>query len=101
MTYTPGPWQAFSYAINKNLITICAGGSVICNVVDGHSGNARLIAAAPDLLAACGRAEAELSRIWGDQQSHSEETLTDMCLVDANAIEQCRAAIAKAEGGGS
>ena len=61
MTYTPGPWQAFSYAINKNLITICAGGSVICNVVDGHSGNARLIAAAPDLLEACTQAIALLT----------------------------------------
>ena len=53
MAHTPGPWTAYSYAINTKLITICgAEGHVVCNVVDGHRGNAAVLAAAPLLLAA-------------------------------------------------
>ena len=55
MRHTPGPWTAYSYAINTKLITVCdAEGHVVCNVVDGHRGNAAVLAAAPLLLEACG-----------------------------------------------
>lgn len=57
--HTPGPWQVISddhpEAINKNL-EVVAGSNILCKIggglLDVRTANARLIAAAPDLLAA-------------------------------------------------
>ncbi len=84
-THTLGPWRMAGQGKNKQL-PIVADGKIIAAIRDwGTLGDARLIAAAPELLAAC-KAVAALS----DGQGR------------ANLLEvagTARAAIAKAEGG--
>lgn len=77
-SHTPGPWTIDAYAEGKHdyLVTHSSGGlrshiarlydSALCNEHGATEANARLIAAAPDLLAACRLAmatmEAELTK---------------------------------------
>jgi len=84
--HTPGPWSIYSITFKGYHQIACAQGGRVCQVVpfkDEYKANARLIAAAPDLL----------------------EALKSMCegfsaLKDSDfpALAKARAAIAKAEG---
>lgn len=96
-TYTPGPWKiekivhlsGTSHCItthedpehNRTLITSLS-------VIDGHceNANARLIAAAPELLAACKLASLVCSKEYLSKQDRFE------------ALDIIRAAISKTEG---
>jgi len=88
-THTPGPWRIAPHS--KWLLKIETADRVIC---DGFSGshedyaNARLIAAAPDLLAA-------LARLV-ESPGVNEDMLSPETIAAADAA---RAAIAKAQGG--
>ena len=96
MAHTPGPWMyepstqaRYSWLVltadfdeNRNV------GLVICRTSDGISeADARLIAAAPDLYAACKAALAD--RFGGD----------DPCCDNDPITNRLRAALRKAEGG--
>jgi hypothetical protein len=84
--HTPGPWNArqinpHKYALDPHLIT--SGSMHICEV-DGAD-DARLIAAAPELLQAC-----ELTRQWmlgGQPGPHTDSALLD--VIEA-AIKKAR-----------
>jgi len=87
MSHTPGPWYAeaddeneSSFVWNREALPRKAVAHDIFNPAD-----ACLIAAAPDLLAACELAVAEMTETWpdGDWQSN---------------FDTIRAAIAKAKG---
>lgn len=86
--HTPGPWQIWAEitAISRNPCTghtISRGDDVfICDAVGTSAADARLIAAAPDLLAAL---QALLPYVAGSDSFAAEEALA-------------RAAIAKATG---
>lgn len=90
MSHTPGPWHVEARGVN---LTVIFAGSAKgtraspCLIMDGdeseREANARLIAAAPDLLAACKDA---LFHLEGDSYCADIE------------IQACIAAIAKAEG---
>lgn len=88
--HTPGPWIIVDTqrgdAIVNALIDDESGAAMYDPIVDGGidtEANAQLIAAAPDLLAACEAAESWFS---GSALSAQEQVL----------VEQLRAAIAKA-----
>ena len=109
-THTPGPWKVMAcpdhggkhpYHDSRYIVTEGAqvdwnhdntewaleSGICLCTMRDVHPANARLIAAAPELLEAL---EALLEQ--ADLGEVDEET--------ALVVEQARAAIAKANGGG-
>jgi len=92
--HTPGPWAiivdvpgaAVGYrAIVKN--NDGQPGDIICNPSPMGEANARLIAAAPDLLAALQMVD----RIWSNDQTANIDPESPLAIV--------RAAIAKATGG--
>ena len=83
--HTPGPWQ---FGIGTDFSSVVCG-----DVVIGHtfaSEDARLIAAAPDLLAALAELVAELDNREAPQGSIYRDT---------GGMMLARAAIAKATGG--
>lgn len=85
--HTPGPWEADQVGqvwgkINNRDVRVADMGSFNMNA------NARLIAAAPELLEACRHAEAILGRIIEGKEWGAIEEYADTV----------RAAIAKAEG---
>lgn len=89
--HTPGPW-----GLDGNLIEGPDGERVACITAYSRrtpkqKANARLIAAAPEMLAAL---QAVLAEIEGPDRPHS----TDSWL-PSHLAHQVRAAIAKAEGG--
>lgn len=90
----PGPWELYPVTgkSGKNKLALRAyAGRHICDISiydDEDAADARLIAAAPELLAALKLLSAEE---WRDDD--------DPILISAR--EQARAAIAKAEGGAS
>lgn len=81
--HTPGPWDV---SFGRNDAAIHAGGTIamIEDVMTGWRANARLIAAAPELLAALGDIVASSDANCGDSL--------------ANAIRTAKDAIAKAKG---
>lgn len=96
--HTPGPWSVYrnnvkeKYGACHDNIFIKKGNDIICELFSENDANARLIAAAPDLLAV-------LEHIAG----HADMART--CANDAgriksleNIINSARAAIAKARG---
>ena len=89
-TYTPGPWSVIDDGIHAHVF-IGAGafpyGETIAEEVT--QANARLIAAAPELLAALTAAHAALDSIY-----ETEGLLTE----ERAALARIEAAIAKAEG---
>lgn len=113
-THTPGPWRVMPCPVNAGrhplhdqrwIATADAvvefghdprswwleSGFLICEMRDGHLGNAPLIAAAPDLLAALENARNVLAALaTGDLEGIDR---------DSAALAQARAAIAKAKGG--
>lgn len=91
-SYTPGPWGLAGryHAPDYNWIAVGSNGCFTARVIDrddaGESmANARLIAAAPDLLEAV-----KLSLKWLDAETEDEG-------IRMPGIEKLRAAIAKAE----
>lgn len=97
-THTPGPWMVHETGFYTNPFKITARGKhgAVANIPHSEitttarqSANARLIAAAPELLAALEGMDEELS-LWG------EDTLETMNLTARS--EAIRAAIAKAKG---
>jgi hypothetical protein len=94
MTYTPGPWT-----LTPDLIVVDKRGA---EVVDIHiasqlleaSANGRLIAAAPDMLAAL---ETIRKLVEPGQEMHLRQAIDAM----SDCYQAARAAIAKATGGES
>lgn len=70
MTYTPGPWQAVRDDCHFGSLSTVIAGNMIVQVggskssVEEMEANARLIAAAPDLLAALKEAFAAPERLY-------------------------------------
>lgn len=91
--YTPGPWRVGGkekrviFAANGDVVARTAAYGEQSETPEAESGNAALIAAAPDLLGACKSALRAL-----------KDNLEPGCM-DADAIAGLEAAIAKAEGG--
>lgn len=103
MTHTPGPWSC-DYG---DFAAYCETGAEVCEVTKGNhddgtkipddemEANLRLVAAAPELLAALRAAKDQLislyEQLYPDDESDNETTA---------AIDEALAAIAKAEGRG-
>ena len=94
-THTPGPWEAHTHYDNSVSVRHYLGMGLnqpVCEMLPGQTpaernANARLIAAAPDLLAAL----EEMAAVFGWQSPNANPA------VDA-AIAAAHAAIAKAKG---
>lgn len=88
-THTPGPWRIIPRAHERNGPCIQRGregGFMVKGMSsEAEDADARLIAAAPDLLAACKEAEEQLSIMAASPASNWW-------------VQKLRAAIAKAEG---
>jgi len=93
MSHTPGPWynvnDSFIYARfphqnGEHVATVWSHGTA------ETASNARLIAAAPDLLAACVALVSELDRLSGTSKAHCGRVWT--------AASLARIAIAKSAG---
>ena len=77
--HTPGPWKtvqaksAISIKAHDGLVTIANIGWMLrANYPDTCEANARLIAAAPDLLAACELATHDLQRMMALLEVHAK-----------------------------
>ena len=93
MSFTPGPWHrnVDEEGHNPDICVTDRRGDILCDIGGGlletRLANARLIAAAPDLLAACKEAAHRMrhhlvvASPWGNE-----------------VVEELEAAIAKAEG---
>jgi hypothetical protein len=94
--HTPGPWKiknGHNYSIldsQNRAVAFTSFGAEICDVA-----NARLIAAAPDLLDACKHLNAVCFDFAECNANGKTEFDTDVMI---DAIETMRAAIAKAGG---
>lgn len=86
--HTPGPWTVHG---EPHDLCVRAGGSTVAEVIprEARAANARLIAAAPELLEALSQASDLLHRHMG--QYGADE-------LDERGLEVIRAAIAKATG---
>ncbi len=98
--HTPGPWEKYPSAPgHKELVLSRAGnGCLVASCDPGctpdAAANAKLIAAAPDLLAACKVARGVCDESMGDTDLlHTEDDSPAAC-----ACRMLSAAIAKAEG---
>ena len=99
-THTHGPWETLA----DNGVTIIGYGNgfqVICSEVSGATraeaqANARLIAAAPELLEACQSALESLE--WHVQQDAALTDCVEDDIVGHGDIQSLKDAIAKAEG---
>lgn len=103
MAHTPGPWRVHSEHADRIIVNGCCVYQVRdMTTGDGYAGNGygqpspvdvRLMAAAPDLLAALKMAKAELIDQYEENypDDESDNDVTD-------AIDAAIAAIAKAEG---
>ena len=93
--HTPGPWRASELGVLSDKLT-SYGNWYVCSLIDPdneeHKANARLIAAAPELLESLedllsNLDEMGLATMPGDTFENMRET-----------VDRARAAIAKAEG---
>lgn len=94
MTHTPGPWRA-TFAYDDPAVVDQDGRLVAMAVWDGEAmpepdvfaANARLIAAAPELLAALHGvlhwAECECKRLADDTPASDEPRMCDFCVAQA------------------
>jgi hypothetical protein len=90
---TPGPWMARQmFSGSWDIAAEDGDGSTIARTKD--EANARLIAAAPDLLEAC----ADLVQLWQDWAKDSQSLAQPLKRSIEMRVEDARAAIAKAEG---
>ena len=106
MKYTPGPWRAgYGSEIERSIRMLVRAEeqdgqpyiAVVVNYDGRHEANARLIAAAPKLLAACETGLALLALHFEGVQNHGKSCACAVC-------EQMRvfsAAIAEATGEGA
>jgi hypothetical protein len=96
MSHTPGKWSVSKIGNNYDQWMIYAEGQQ-GNVVDSCNGeaNARLIAAAPDLLSACKRL---LAAIEADYRISPMMPVQISYETNGVALDEARAAIAKAIG---
>lgn len=88
--FTPGPWKVGQVGCFLHVTTTIPGNPIICDLHYNSEANARLIAAAPDLLAA-------LMAVIEDLE-HKEPDGWMSGQVHVSAFDKARAAIAKAEG---
>lgn len=100
--HTAGPWKAEAFGAVTTLVqgirrqvASTVGDAVMhsdprTNVVDLQAANARLIAAAPEMLKCLEACLGELESAFGGPQDQNEE--------EAALLAQARAAIAKAKG---
>lgn len=73
-THTPGPWKAIEWTCHAPTTVVAEGGQVIADCgrvgIDASEANARLIAAAPEMLAALelftalNRTEKVSDKVW-------------------------------------
>ena len=97
--HAPGPWAVVPYGDGNSLVVHCTEDDRVCFMArPGIAGrmaeiraNARLIAAAPDLLAALRELDAMYRRIAPDDPDGLSPDLHP-------AWKACKAALAKAEG---
>lgn len=95
--HTPGPWMMAtrpSSIVGWPVVAPYAMGRSVCNVTAGHdesAANARLIAAAPDLLAALKDARETIIQHVNSRGSEAEGSSADW-------VAEIDAAIARAEG---
>jgi len=97
--HTPGEWEIRDNDYFPNQKTIETDGSsrviaVIDKSDDEDLANARLIAAAPELLAAC----EDLVNLWDEWARYSEGLEEPLRRSIEMRVQQSRAAIAKARG---
>lgn len=97
--HTRGPWKAGEFAPNHFGGTTITGSDriIIAKIIarDGHDANARLIAAAPELLEALEAIEKSLSPAFNPCE---ETTIEFSRTTIQHACNQARAAIARATG---
>ncbi len=87
--HTPGPWTA--RMLDDPQWVVASSGPLVCNTLHGNDeANARLIAAAPEMLDAARMAVKELEWFLSKAGPGSYSA--------TGTLEQLRAAIAKAEG---
>ncbi len=98
--HTPGPWKVDADTIKTTWNTVYGHPNPICRVMlqDGiayRDANARLIAAAPELLEAC----KVLENVFAATE-RAQAGLRDFCVTDLqNALDLARHAITKATQG--
>lgn len=90
--HTPGPWYVYptEYDNDTESFDVMADGAAITIACPPSEADARLIAAAPDLLAACEQVLSRLdylTELWGQEG------------VTRGVQDALRAALAKAKGG--
>ena len=93
MAHTPGPWRFMTDSTGEYLAVFAnvqGGTKVICPVKIADEADARLIAAAPDLLAALKECSFRLATLVAASGDFSD--------VHAKALDAATAALAKAEG---
>lgn len=97
--HTPGPWGLVGITGMPSgmgyYYVVASDGAVVCDLRDRPVGDARIIAAAPDLLAALERTVGELDVAAGYVRSAGASEHAKACSM---AIQKARAAIAKAKG---
>ena len=103
--HTPGPWfpQEVAYAPYRKLSVRCGRGQVAliqALETEEDEANARLIAAAPDLLAACRLTLGAINDLLAAQLEYPDPSPSLVQLAAIRSIEPARAAIAQAEGRG-
>jgi hypothetical protein len=86
MNHTPGPWKQVSVRGGWDGVQVANGGTTICTLALNVPDNARLIAAAPDLLEACQFLLETAEKAPWSQMAMSR------------ALDHIRAAVAKAIG---
>jgi hypothetical protein len=115
VTHTPGPWEIRDchpkgavYEISAarpgtgqrmDCATVCR--YELCDIADSealHLANARLIAAAPDLLAACKAVLLDLEIIETYPTCDRPAYCSPQAFEDKRIVKQLRSAIARAEG---
>lgn len=88
MKHTPGPWTLEGFLRDCDF-ELHSGARHFANIVDTGTGadylaNARLIAAAPDLLAACEAAEENLSPLYSADHFVMQTLRKAIALVKGN-----------------
>lgn len=92
-TYMPGPWEVAPLTEDGRYVVRAQTGARVAST-NTNPANARLVAAAPDLLAALKSAENRIAA-WQAPMTRAEQ---EECG-SAEELRVIRAAIAKAEGG--
>jgi hypothetical protein len=91
MTHTPGPWKAIKHPdAGYDIDHVATGHGIVTDLGVESEENAHLIAAAPDLLAAC----EEFSAAWGWEEEIGEDEMEEI----GNALLTALKAIKKAKG---